>query len=124
MHVVERQLARLDEVSDDGLRSSTEEAQKLVDPPPLRGGPRDLRLEHERVADLFDAPDGFLDFEPAHNRLDGGVGGPADGRERLLDLADRRRTEGPERVHDLQLELREFWRHACSYWRRQIYYSR
>jgi hypothetical protein len=69
---------------------------------------RDDRLEDVGVADLLRAADRALLLEPVHHRLDGGVGRPALVGKGLLDLTHGRHTAGPERVHDLQLELAQF----------------
>src|SRR6476659_2747968 len=58
--IIQRQLAGFDQVRHDRLRSSSEHRQEVVVETPLRGAPRDHRLEDMSVADLPDAADRLL----------------------------------------------------------------
>src|SRR5882672_962294 len=49
LHVLERELAGFDEVGHDRLGAAAEEAQELVNQPPLCGAAGDERLEDVRV---------------------------------------------------------------------------
>ena len=74
---------------------------------------RNRRREDVRVADLLHATDGLFRLEPIHHRLHRCVGRPVLLGQGFLNLPDGRIAQAPERLHDPEFDLAEFWqRHA------------
>src|SRR6185312_1006180 len=61
-HIVERQLARFNQVRHDRLRASTEQTKELVNQPALRSMAGDDGLKNMSIADLLHAAQYLLLF--------------------------------------------------------------
>jgi hypothetical protein len=57
------------------------------------------------VANLLDAPHGFLRFQPVHGGLDSRVGWPMFFRKSFLNVANGGLSLSSELLHDLQFQL-------------------
>src|SRR5262249_25511131 len=79
------------------------------------------------VADLPRAAHGLFFLQPREDRLHRRIGRALALLDRLLDLPDRGLAQGPEDLHDLELETAEVDRtlsgHSISYNCRRITYS-
>src|SRR5580700_6000255 len=118
-YIFEGEFAGLDQVRHDGLRAPAKQRQQVVDQPTLRHITGDRSLKNVEVANLLDAPHGFLPFQTIDGGLNRCVGRPAFFGERFLNLADRGIAAGPQRLHDLQLKLRQFgFAHVAPYYLR------
>src|SRR4051812_43247147 len=127
LQVLQRQLARLQQPAHQRLCRAVEEAQEVVDEALVDRLARDQRLEQQGVADLARAAHGLFFLEPREDRLDRRIGRALALLDRLLDLPDRGLAQGPEDLHDLELETAEVDRtlsgHSISYNCRRITYS-
>src|SRR6266704_1012563 len=69
-----------------------------------------------KVTNLPQSMHDIFGFHSVHGGLDGRVRRPFFGREGVLNFANGALILLPERLHDLELELRKFWRwHVISY---------
>ena len=107
--ILEGEFPGFDQMRHHGLGASAEKSQQVVNQAALRGLFGDGGFEDVRVADFLHAAQRQFAFQPINGGLDGGIGGPAMLGKSLLDLADGEKAVGPERLHDLELELGEFW---------------
>src|SRR6266567_4902925 len=105
------------------LATSAKERKDIVDQPPLNRLSRNDRGKDMEIAHLFHTAHDVLSFDPIHRRLDGCIRRPTLSWERINDVANRTLTFGPQNLHDLKFEIRQFRReHPISYWRRKHYY--
>ncbi len=75
-----------------------------------------------KVSDLFHAANRLLALQAVNRGLNRGVGGAISFRKIFLNFADGGATAGPQRFHDLKLQLGEFRTgHLGSY--RRVRYS-
>src|SRR5213075_2429362 len=69
LQVFQRQLPAVQQLRHYTLRRSAEQAEDVVEDPPVRGLLRDRRLKQERVADLTRPFDRALLLQAVHDRL-------------------------------------------------------
>jgi len=108
----------------DGLGAPAEQGDEVVDQPALRDVAGNRRFENMEVAHLLDPAYRLFGFQAIDDSLDRGVSRAPFLGERLLNLANRRLTTGPQGVHDLEFESGQFrLRHRISYERMHYYYK-
>src|ERR1700722_17836276 len=110
LHIVQRQLARADQVSHYWPRLAAKDRQQLIDQRALRRLARDHRRKDVEVTDLPQPLYRFLLFHAIDHLLDRRIPRPLLLRKRLLHLANRSFILCPERFHDLDLKLRKPYR--------------
>src|SRR3984957_9997422 len=107
----------------DGLRASAKQREQFVNELALGGVARDRGLEDMKVSDLFHAANRLLALQAVNRGLNRGVSGAISFRKIFLNFADGGATAGPQRFHDLKLQLGEFRTgHPGSYRRLRYYY--
>ena len=104
-HIVERQVARFDQVRHDALRSSAKKHQQVTDEAPLRTVARDTSGKNMKVPNPSDPLKRLFPFKAIDRSLDGRVGRPGILSKCLLHLADGTFATSPERFHNLQFKL-------------------
>src|SRR6266481_1046352 len=76
-----------------------------------------------KVADLFDAAYSFLPFQAINGCLDRGIGWPVFFGKSFLNFANGGIAASPQRLHNLQLQLRQFrFGHVLLYYMRMSRY--
>ena len=91
-----------------GWHPAAEQGQEVVDQPALGGVAARHRLEDMGVADLAGTAQHLLGLQPVRPWSAPWCRQAGPRAEALLDVTDRRRARGPQRLHDLEFQLAQF----------------